>query len=853
MVPVALTSLIAGPAIVVILIAYFLSMAHMQAMSYTALRHGSGHVMDKLVSFLETASYTAAINAAFVAENGADPDFMARFAAMTEAEIKQHPYFQLIYFGDGQGNHWLQKQEQDGLVHMRVIQRLSDTPEARQRFQEALELSRRAEEQHDRVQERLAPVLKTVWYQKGATGRLVLQAQDPVKVYDPRLRPWYVGALKNGQTYWTDVYTWEENYQEQTRWQMGVTVSSPVARQGTIIGVTAIDIVLKDIADFLQSLTISPHSRIFIFDEQGAVVALPGAEGGVTLDKNGTQVTAHRMRMDQVADPAILNAFLEFTRSQDKNISPAERTAGRVFHFEVDHADHVGHVVPLVPEFGLNWYIAVIAPEADFSGETTRMLFWSMAIALLFIVLLAFLGVRLGFFLTHPINQVIQEIKRLVQHDLRPGKAAQTVIQEFGFLSFVFAKMRTTLHSLISDISSRSHLLDNSFQILSQASDRVATEIDAAREAIGQVRTLSEGVSVHMNDAAAMMEEMDSKMKRVIREMTIMSENMDIISNASTVYSVTLGDVASSSEHARSNLNLLGMSVQEANVGVASATHSVGEISEALARIRHQCNLANAETEQGRVRTETGLSLVDNLAGSLKKIKLVVEFIGDVAERINMLSLNARIEAASAGEFGQGFAVVAHEVRELSQHTARSASTIAESVGELEENFLQVSQFMQEMASKMGGLSLYNREILGAVAVQSVAISGIEGTMEHLSHKTDLIAERMNGSMEGVSEVSSKVQQISQAIADVTQSIVKASSDVARMAPLIDQTTRNTWNIFVRVEETARSSVGITAEIATIEKTVADLKDLGSQVRDRAEKLTSMASAMKEEVSLFQI
>ena len=51
-VPFALPMLIAGPAITVVLVSYFLSMAHMQSMSYDALRNGSGKVMDKLVVFL---------------------------------------------------------------------------------------------------------------------------------------------------------------------------------------------------------------------------------------------------------------------------------------------------------------------------------------------------------------------------------------------------------------------------------------------------------------------------------------------------------------------------------------------------------------------------------------------------------------------------------------------------------------------------------------------------------------------------------------------------------------------------------------------------------------------------------
>jgi methyl-accepting chemotaxis protein len=196
---------------------------------------------------------------------------------------------------------------------------------------------------------------------------------------------------------------------------------------------------------------------------------------------------------------------------------------------------------------------------------------------------------------------------------------------------------------------------------------------------------------------------------------------------------------------------------------------------------------------------------------------------------------------------------VANEVRDLSQHTARSAGTIAESAGELKENFQQVSHFMQEMSARMRTLNLHNREIMDAVAVQSISIGNIRQTMEQLTNKTDQIAVRMSGSLEGVGSVSLTVSELAHSIADVTRHIVKATEDVSRMAPLIDHTTRQSWEMFVRVEETARSSHTINNEMTVVRRMIEDLQNLDGQVQSKADHLTQMASQMKEEVSVFQI
>ncbi|MBF0095781.1 MAG: hypothetical protein HQM04_01775 [Magnetococcales bacterium] len=847
-VPYILPAMIVGPAVAVILIAYTMAMANIHQISHATLQQGSGKVMDRLASFLDAAAYTVALNASFIAAERESKAFRSGFANLSETEIRRNSHFRLIYFGDTQGNHLLHKGMDDGSVRMRLIERLSDTEEANRRFGEAqlLDADGGSAEQIEKL---LATVLKTTWWQKDGQGKWSLHGQDSRKVYDPRLRPWYQKAVTEQKMQWTDVYAWEEKYQE--RWESGITVSHPVAKDGVLLGVTAIDIVLQDIAQFLQGLSLSANSRIAIFDEKGMLVASSDRAQEVVSKQSG-QVSPQRVSMQEVKDGVLVEGFRYWLQRRSQGGVAAEDSS-RLSRYPYQGEEFLSHVQPLTPQIGLQWHLLVLAPENDFSGEATRMLFWSIVTALILLLPLGYIGVKLGHLLTAPINHVIQDLKRLVQHDLRPGRDAATRIQEFGFLSFLFGKMRGSLHAMIGDLTSHSQVLEHSVQTLSAESERVSSGIRLASGAIEQVTNLSEGANRNMNDVSLMMEEMESEMKKVIREMRVMSDDMGTISDTSQVYSTNLEDLSTSSQQARSNLDLLGNAVQAASGEVSTATQAVGEISNALTRIRLQCDRTAEETEQGYREAESGMLLVDNLAKSLVKIEDIIEFINDVADQIDILSFNARIEASSAGELGQGFAVVANEVRDLSQHTARSAGTIAESAGELKENFQQVSLFMQEMSARMRTLNLHNREIMDAVAAQSASIGSIRQTMEQLTSKTDQIAVRMGGSLQGVGSVSLTVSELAQSIADVTRHIVKATEDVGRMAPLIDHTTRQSWEMFVRVEETARSSHTINSEMAVVRRMIEDLQNLDGQVQNKADHLAQMASQMKEEVSVFQI
>lgn len=88
-----------------------------------------------------------------------------------------------------------------------------------------------------------------------------------------------------------------------------------------------------------------------------------------------------------------------------------------------------------------------------------------------------------------------------------------------------------------------------------------------------------------------------------------------------------------------------------------------------------------------------------------KKIEGVAGVIAGIANKTNMLALNASIEAARAGEQGRGFSVVANEVRNLAGQSAKSST-------EIKETILSVQEFTRDMVSEM-------KELQGLVSEQN--------------------------------------------------------------------------------------------------------------------------------------
>ncbi|MDH5778259.1 MAG: methyl-accepting chemotaxis protein [Gammaproteobacteria bacterium] len=90
-------------------------------------------------------------------------------------------------------------------------------------------------------------------------------------------------------------------------------------------------------------------------------------------------------------------------------------------------------------------------------------------------------------------------------------------------------------------------------------------------------------------------------------------------------------------------------------------------------------------------------------------VKLLTDVKG-IADQTNLLALNAAIEAARAGEAGRGFAVVADEVRNLSQHSNRFSDEIKDVVGKANSNIELAKETMQEIASKDMSMAMKSKE-----------------------------------------------------------------------------------------------------------------------------------------------
>ncbi len=195
------------------------------------------------------------------------------------------------------------------------------------------------------------------------------------------------------------------------------------------------------------------------------------------------------------------------------------------------------------------------------------------------------------------------------------------------------------------------------------------------------------------------------------------------------------------------------------------------------------------ESIKDSVEDTTKIILVLNK--HIEKINQMVRMIKDISEQTNLLSLNARIEAARAGDAGKGFAVVASEINKLADESSKAAETIDEISREIVENIDVVIESSEDSQKKVE-LGIENTNEL------KVVLSDILESISGYDKISNEISDAIDHQIESLMTVSNSVNAITDSSSNIlgkTQNAILSSSDVK--------------NSLEWLESAAHSSVGL--------------------------------------------
>jgi methyl-accepting chemotaxis protein len=169
------------------------------------------------------------------------------------------------------------------------------------------------------------------------------------------------------------------------------------------------------------------------------------------------------------------------------------------------------------------------------------------------------------------------------------------------------------------------------------------------------------------------------------------------------------------------------------------------------------------------------------LAESSQEISKIVGIISNISEKTNLLAFNASIEASRAGENGQGFRVVADEVRRLAERVTESAKDIEQLVSTIQSETTEVMQTMEESTTQVVRGTKLVRQTQGTLQQLAEISQKIDRLVQSISTSTISQAEyskQVTGTMQEVVAIAENTSAESEAVSNSLQELVGVATEL---------------------------------------------------------------------------
>ena len=300
-------------------------------------------------------------------------------------------------------------------------------------------------------------------------------------------------------------------------------------------------------------------------------------------------------------------------------------------------------------------------------------------------------------------------------------------------------KLKTSVNTSLTRIESTIATLNNVTQALQSGNFSYNFDANAQGEygkAMNNAQRAMSGLNLMLGDVGQVMRHLaNGDLSQRVQangqgDLSALRDNinssLDALVTAMNEINVNTRQLALASRETSEAISQIADGAQNQTMAISQVAAAVKQSSQAIDEVSNNTEMASEKSRESVARVQAGVekmadmvAVVTAIANNSEKISKITSVIEKIANKTNLLSLNAAIEAARAGEHGKGFAVVADEVGKLAVSSAASSQEIAQLVqaasSETAKAVLAVTEVSQDMA-QVGEISKLTDSLLQRIS-----------------------------------------------------------------------------------------------------------------------------------------
>lgn len=236
---------------------------------------------------------------------------------------------------------------------------------------------------------------------------------------------------------------------------------------------------------------------------------------------------------------------------------------------------------------------------------------------------------------------------------------------------------------------------------------------------------------------------------------------------------ITLDQVTAAIGKEASEINEAASTIQEMARNVQNTKKEIEEI-ETIA------SSAEVQAKKGSQAVIAANHSMKKLDESSRKIEGIIQVITEISNQTNLLSLNAAIEAAKAGDSGKGFAVVADEVRILAERSANSVVEIRQLIEQSSANVVEVNEVNQQTGEILETIIELVSKISQQINMTSQVFKEQDVGIHEIASTADMLSESSSNNAEAINQLSHNTEQLNNHTESVAHLSEKLTEQVER-------------------------------------------------------------------------